>query len=95
MFVVKRLGRNGMWNAVSLIDENGSFRGEAKFDTRDQADDYLEIYMRRMKDSLKGSSAIDLRVKVFDDSQVETAQPEPAAPKKVKKTRPKKKKTRK
>jgi hypothetical protein len=48
-----------------------------------------------MKDRLKGSSAIDLRVKVFDDSQVETAQPEPAAPKKVKKTRPKKKKTRK
>jgi hypothetical protein len=98
MFVVKRLGRNGMWNAVSLIDENGSFRGEAKFETREQADEYLEIYVRRMKDRLRGTNASDLRVKVFDDStpDVQAVEPEkPREPKKVKKKPAKKKKPRK
>jgi hypothetical protein len=50
MFVVKRLGRNGLWSAVSLIDKNGSFRGEAKFETRKEAEEYLADYLKRMKD---------------------------------------------
>ncbi|MCD6036853.1 MAG: hypothetical protein K0S67_737 [Nitrososphaeraceae archaeon] len=29
MYVVKRLGKNGTWNTITLIDKNGSFRGEA------------------------------------------------------------------
>lgn len=95
MFVVKRLGRNGMWNAVSLIDEYGSFRGEAKFETKDQADEYFEIYVRRMKERLKGSSAGELQVKVFDDRIPEPAPAEVNEQEKVKKKRPKKKKTRK
>jgi hypothetical protein len=95
MFVVKRLGRNGMWNAVSLIDENGSFRGEAKFETRDLADEYLEIYMQRMNKRLRGSNASDLQVKVFDDSIPETVPIVPKASSKPRKKRAKKRKTRK
>src|SRR5829696_2881140 len=52
MFVVKKLGRNGLWSAVSLIDKNGSFRGEAKFETLKEAEDYLAEYLKRMKDRL-------------------------------------------
>ena len=99
MFVVKRLGRNGMWNAVSLIDENGSFRGEAKFETREQAEDYLEVYMGRMKERLRASSNPAPQVKVFDESTpvaqpVEVKEP-PKKRKKVNKKVKKKKKTRK
>jgi len=74
MFIVKRLGRNGMWNAVSLIDENGSFRGEAKFETRKEADDYLAIYVKRMENRLGISAEARAQVKVFDDK------PEPEMP---------------
>jgi hypothetical protein len=95
MFVVKRLGRNGMWNAVSLIDENGSFRGEAKFETEAQADDYMQVYLKRMKQRLKASQNGDLQVIVFDDSTPEEKPTQPAQPKKAKKKPKKKKKTRK
>ncbi len=95
MFVVKRLGRNGMWNAVSLIDENGSFRGEAKFETQKQAEDYLEVYMQRMKKRLKASQNGEPQVKVFDDSTPEQAPAEPVEPQKPKKKLKKKKKPRK
>lgn len=91
MFVVKRLGRNGMWNAVSLIDENGSFRGEAKFETEKQADEYMKIYLQRMKKRLKASQPGELQVKVFDDSTPEQLPSQPVEPKKAKK-KPKKKK---
>jgi hypothetical protein len=95
MFVVKRLGRNGMWNAVSLIDENGSFRGEAKFDTREQAEDYMLIYLQRMKERLRTSQNEAPQVRVFDDSVPEDIPVERAAPKKVRKVAKKRKKTRK
>ena len=49
MFVVKKLGKNGMWNAISLIDENGSFRGEAKFHSKKEAQKYLEEYKNKFK----------------------------------------------
>jgi hypothetical protein len=49
MFVVKKLSKNGAWNAVSLIDKNGSFRGEAKFETKKEAQNYLKEYQDRMK----------------------------------------------
>lgn len=95
MFVVKRLGRNGMWNAVSLIDENGSFRGEAKFETEKQADDYMKVYLQRMKKRLKASQNGELQVKVFDDSTPEQIPPQAAEPKKTKKKPKIKKKPRK
>jgi hypothetical protein len=49
MFIVKKLSKNGVWNAISLIDENGSFRGEARFDSKKEALDYLCEYKQRMK----------------------------------------------
>ena len=49
MFVVKKLGKNGSWNAISLIDKNGSFRGEARFETKREAQKYLEEYKNKMK----------------------------------------------
>ena len=60
MFSVKKMGKNGMWGTVSLIDENGSFRGEAKFETKSEAERYLQEYKKRMKKPVE--------VKVFDDS---------------------------
>jgi hypothetical protein len=49
LFVVKKLGKNGTWNTISLIDENGSFRGEAKFESKNDALEYLKEYKRKMK----------------------------------------------
>lgn len=95
MFVVKRLGRNGMWNAVSLIDENGSFRGEAKFPTQEEAEVYLAIYLKRMKDRLRDNSSGELQVKVFDDSGQQIAEIKPEKPRKTRKAPKKRKKTRK
>ncbi|AIF83827.1 hypothetical protein NTE_01766 [Candidatus Nitrososphaera evergladensis SR1] len=63
MFSVKKLGKNGMWGTVSLIDENGSFRGEARFETREDAEKYLVKFKNRMK------KPVDL--KVFNDSEAE------------------------
>lgn len=76
MFVVKRLGKNGMWSTVSLIDENGSFRGEAKFETRKEADEYLTEYLKRMKNLQRLGSKASPQVQVFEE--------EPAKPHKGK-----------
>ena len=65
MFVVKRLGKNGLWSAVSLIDENGSFRGEAKFETRQEAEEYMARYLERMKNRPSLSRE---GIRVFDSS---------------------------
>ena len=70
MYVVKRLSKSGIWSAVSLIDENGSFRGEAKFETRKQAEEYMTAYLKRMKNpqnyTLEGTGT---NLKVFDSSE--------------------------
>ncbi|MDQ3969796.1 MAG: hypothetical protein M3275_15550 [Thermoproteota archaeon] len=67
MFVVKRLGRNGLWSAVSLIDENGSFRGEAKFETRKEAEEYLAEYLKRMKDRIVVTPEGSGQIKIFKE----------------------------
>ena len=92
MFIVKRLGRNGMWNAVSLIDENGSFRGEAKFETRKEADDYLAIYVKRMENRLGISAEARTQVKVFDDKPEPEMPIRPVKAKKVKRVKKRKNK---
>ncbi|WP_337862661.1 hypothetical protein [Nitrososphaera sp.] len=61
MFSVKKMGKNGQWGTVSLIDEKGSFRGEAIFDTKEQAEKYAQEYKKRMK------KPVD--VKVVDESK--------------------------
>jgi hypothetical protein len=60
MFVVKKLGKNGNWNAISLIDENGSFRGEARFESRKEAQRYLEEYKNKIRSQQE--------LKIFSDS---------------------------
>ena len=55
-----------MWGTVSLIDKNGSFRGEARFDTLKEAEQYMDDYKKRMKKQVD--------VKVFDESKAETTQ---------------------
>ncbi|HVX03223.1 MAG TPA: hypothetical protein VHA09_08725 [Nitrososphaera sp.] len=67
MFSVKKLGKNGIWGTVSLIDENGSFRGEAKFEKKEDAEEYLVKFKNRMK------KPVDL--KVFNDSEMEEQEP--------------------
>jgi hypothetical protein len=67
MFVVKKLGRNGLWSAVSLIDKNGSFRGEAKFETLKEAEDYLAEYLKRMKDRLVVTPEGAGKLKIFKE----------------------------
>lgn len=93
MFVVKRLGKNGMWSAVSLIDKNGSFRGEAKFETREEAENYLADYLQRMKSRIRYSPEGYGDVKIFDESKPEKegAKPKPAKPAKSSKKRTSKK----
>ncbi len=66
MFSVKKMGKNGMWGTVSLIDKNGSFRGEARFNTLKEAEQYMDDYKKRMKKQVD--------VKVFDESKAETTQ---------------------
>jgi hypothetical protein len=68
MFAVKKLGKNGMWGTVSLIDKNGSFRGEAKFETRKEAEEYLIVYKKRMKKPVE--------VEVFDDTSESESKPD-------------------
>jgi hypothetical protein len=68
MFIVKRLGKNGMWSAVSLIDKNGSFRGEAKFETREEAEQYMAEYLKRMKTVQKSSAGGKPQIQIFDDT---------------------------
>jgi hypothetical protein len=63
LFSVKKLGKNGMWGTVSLIDDNGSFRGEAKFETKKEAEEYLKKFKGRMK------KPVDLMV--VDESKTE------------------------
>lgn len=72
MFIVKRLGKNGLWSAVSYIDKNGSFRGEAKFDTRRDAEEYLAEYLKRMKDRLVVSSEGSGQLKIFEEKYNKT-----------------------
>ena len=63
-----------MWSAVSLIDQNGSFRGEAKFETRKEAEEYLADYLKRMKTRLKVTPEGYGQVKVFDgDNEIGVA----------------------
>ncbi|MEO9319390.1 MAG: hypothetical protein ABI361_01830 [Nitrososphaera sp.] len=67
MYTVKKLGKNGMWNAVSLIDDNGSFRGEARFETKQEAERYMAVYIKRLRNP--ASAMIDGKpaLKVFKD----------------------------
>lgn len=82
MFVVKRLGKSGIWSAVSLIDKNGSFRGEAKFETREEAEYYMADYLKRMKSRIRRSPEGYGDVKIFDEYKPEQDVAKPTRPSK-------------
>ena len=67
MYIVKKLGKNGIWNAVSLIDKNGSFRGEAKFETKTEAELYMAEYIKRLKNPASAIVNGKPAIKVFKD----------------------------
>ncbi|HEY9405849.1 MAG TPA: hypothetical protein VIP53_00195 [Nitrososphaera sp.] len=52
---------------MSLIDKNGSFRGEAKFETKKEAEQYLADYLKRMKDRLVVSPEGIGQIKIFKE----------------------------
>jgi hypothetical protein len=70
MFIVKKLNKNGKWDSVSLIDENGSFRGEAKFSTKKEAEEYIKLYKDRINRRLNAeggkSKTTRLKLQVFE-----------------------------
>lgn len=57
---------------MSLIDKNGSFRGEAKFDTRKEAEEYLAEYLKRMKNRLVISPEGSGQLKIFEENYSKT-----------------------
>ena len=62
MFIVKKLNRNGNWDSVSLIDKNGSFRDEAKFETKHLADNYIKLYKDRINKRLNAEGKSKTRL---------------------------------
>jgi hypothetical protein len=69
MFIVKKLNRTGNWDSISLIDSNGNFRGEAKFPTRKEAEEYIVLYKKRINDRLNASgkaSTRGIKYEIFD-----------------------------
>jgi hypothetical protein len=68
MFIVKKLNKSGKWDSISLIDENGSFTGEAKFESLDEALEYIQKYKQRTNERLKaeGKSKTRLKLQVFE-----------------------------
>jgi hypothetical protein len=58
--------KSGSWDSISLYDENGSFRGEAKFSTKKEA--YLKSYKDRINKYLNaaGKAKTRLKLQVFE-----------------------------
>jgi len=53
MFIVKKLNKNSSSrDTISLIDSNGSFRREARFESKSEAEAYLKLYKERMNKKL-------------------------------------------
>ena len=68
LFIVKKLNRNSNWDSISLYDENGSFRGEARFETKQQAEEYIKLYKDRFNKRLtaEGKTTTRLKLQVFE-----------------------------
>jgi hypothetical protein len=69
MFIVKKLNiKNGNWDTISLYDENNSFREEAKFESKKEAEAYLRLYKDRINKYLNatGKAKTRLKLQVFE-----------------------------
>jgi hypothetical protein len=67
--IVKKLNRNSNYDSVSLIDKNGSFRGEARFESGEsKLKRYIEEYKGRINDRLmaEGKAKTRLKLQVFE-----------------------------
>jgi hypothetical protein len=52
LFIVKKLNKSGNSDTISLYDENDSFRGEARFESKQNAEAYLKLYKERINKHL-------------------------------------------
>jgi hypothetical protein len=69
LFIIKKLNKHGKWDSVRFYDENNSFRGEARFETKKEAEDYIKIYKDRINKHLnaaEGKSKTRLKLQVFE-----------------------------
>jgi hypothetical protein len=69
MFIIKKLNKSGGWDGISLYDENNSFRGEARFESKQEAEVYLKLYKDRINKSLNAegkSKTTRLKLQVFE-----------------------------
>jgi hypothetical protein len=70
-YIVKRfIKASDRWDPIALYDSNNNFRGEAVFESRHEAQNYLEIYRSKMDNrlSFKGNpKTIKQRLKVFEE----------------------------
>jgi hypothetical protein len=68
MFIVIKLNKHGKWDTISLYDENNSFRGEARFESKQQAESYIKLYKDRINKRLiaEGKSKTRLKLQVFE-----------------------------
>jgi hypothetical protein len=52
VFIVKKLKKSGNSDTISIYDENDSFRGEARFESKQKAEAYLKLYKERINKHL-------------------------------------------
>jgi hypothetical protein len=75
-FSVKRYARqSGHWDYISYYDSNNNFRGKAIFETREDAERYLESYQTKIDSrvnvygkQITASVNAKLRLIVFEES---------------------------
>jgi hypothetical protein len=68
LFILKKLNKHGNWDTISLYDENNSFRGEAKFESKKEAEAYLKLYKDRTNKhaNAEEKSKARLKLQVFE-----------------------------
>ena len=74
-YAVKKLIRNTngkKWDTVALYDQNNNFRGEALFESKEEAQKYIESYKKRMNDRIldrygRHKSSVSLKVFTVDE----------------------------
>jgi hypothetical protein len=68
LFIVKKFNKSGNWDSISLYDENGSFRGEARFSNKKEAEAYIKLYKERINKYLNasGKGKTRLKLQVFE-----------------------------
>ena len=70
IFVVKRYVRtSNRWDPIALYDLNNNFRGEARFESKQEADRYVKLYKDRINKRLNAegkTKTTRLKLQVFE-----------------------------